>query len=85
MGIMEDATAAALTQAWVMLPMDKRTEVKKGCAVTEVALHDFNAAIANDQITGPALEQAIKDVLAAMGTVGSSALQAMLWSVFKHA
>lgn len=85
MGIIEDITAKALSQAWGLMPADTKDKIKQSALATETGLHEFNTDIADDSIGADELEAAIKKLLDAMGTTTGQALQAWFWSLFKHA
>ena len=85
MGIMEDITAKGLSQAWGLIPQDKKDRIKQSALATEAGLHEFNIDVADDSVTPDELEGAIKKLLDALGTTTGQALQAWFWSLFKHA
>jgi hypothetical protein len=85
MGIIEDGVAKGLSFAWAQLPAEKRAEIRLGTIAGESGLKTFNEVTADDQVTSEELEGAISKILAALGSTAGNALQAYLWSLFKHA
>lgn len=83
MGIIEDLVAKSLTQAWGMLPDEKKEQIRAGTIAGEKGLGTFNKVTEDKQVSPEELEAAISEVLAAGGSTGGRALQAMFWSLFK--
>jgi hypothetical protein len=83
MGIIEDIVAKGLTEAWGMMPADKKAQIKEGTLAGEKGLEIFNGVVADDNVDPAELENAIKLILDAMGSTAGRAFQAFLWSLFK--
>jgi hypothetical protein len=85
MGIIEDIVAEGLTKAWGMMPDEKKNQIREGTIAGEKGLEMFNKVTEDKEVSPAELEEAIKMIMDAMGGTAGQAMQAYLWSLFKHA
>lgn len=83
MALIEEIVAKGLTEAWGMMPAEKKAQIKEGMLAGEKGMEMFNKVVENDQVDAAELEDAIKMILEAMGGTAGRAMQAYLWSLFK--
>ena len=84
MGTMEDVVAKALSEAWGLIPKEKRLKILLATDAVEEALMEFNDTMEDENVTPEELEKILTKLFAALGSTTGKALQAFLWSLFKH-